>query len=266
MVKVLHGFRIAAHLIAWKGEQHKDPEKVLRQVAGIGYDGVEGLVADSPAEMIELASLAARYGLHIVNFGGPTPEATARYNAVLGNRAVEIPACSRSAYGSRDVTPADFGRAADDLKGYIELAYTFNLKPYHHAHVGTMIETREDAGMLLERTPGLYLLFDTGHLLAAGSDPLAVLQAYASRIAHVHLKDFYAESKPYDHTEKDFWQNNRFAELGAGNTGLNAMAILEGLRNVGYDGWISVELDHPRYEPHISMKMCFDYLESLQEK
>lgn len=40
-----------------------------------------------------------------------------------------------------------------------------------------------------------------------------------------------------------------FAELGAGNAGLDVKAVLQGLRRTNYDGWISVELDHPRYEP-----------------
>ncbi|HHY98361.1 MAG TPA: hypothetical protein GX509_06445 [Firmicutes bacterium] len=68
-------------------------------------------------------------------------------------------------------------------------------------------------------------------------------------MAHVHPKDLYAGFKPYGHNQENFWQHNRFAELGAGNAGLDVKAVLQGLRRTNYDGWISVELDHPRYEP-----------------
>jgi inosose dehydratase len=35
----------------------------------------------------------------------------------------------------------------------------------------------------------VHLLLDTGHLYWAGDDPLALAEAYADRIRHVHLKD-----------------------------------------------------------------------------
>ena len=88
-------FRFACHLITWEGEQRENPEKVLREVADAGYEGVEGLGIRSAEELIEMAKLAAKYGLHLVNAGGATPESKIDHNITLGNNAAEIPARRR---------------------------------------------------------------------------------------------------------------------------------------------------------------------------
>ena len=65
-------FRLACHLIQFRGEQHENPEKVLAEVAEAGWDGVEGLKIDSGDDLVAKANLARKNGLHLVNVGGPT--------------------------------------------------------------------------------------------------------------------------------------------------------------------------------------------------
>ena len=70
-----------------------------------------------------------------------------------------------------------------------------------------------------------------------------------NRIGHVHLKDCHADDPAtWDYRTQRFGEQARFAELGAGNLGLDVKAALEALEVVGYDGWVSVELDRP-YPP-----------------
>jgi inosose dehydratase len=61
---------------------------------------------------------------------------------------------------------------------------------YHH-HMGTGVMTRAEVDRLMHDVDPevVHLLLDTGHLYWAGDDPLALAQAYADRIRHVHLKD-----------------------------------------------------------------------------
>jgi inosose dehydratase len=61
---------------------------------------------------------------------------------------------------------------------------------YHH-HMGTGVQTSEEIDRLMESTQGglLDLLYDTGHLVFAGEDHLAVLAKWIKRVRHVHLKD-----------------------------------------------------------------------------
>jgi len=101
------------------------------------------------------------------------------------------------------------------------------IKGFHHAHLGTMIETVEDAEHLLAVAPNLWLLFDTGHLLAARSDPMAVFRSehLRRRIGHVHLKDFHADDLAgWNHRTQRFGERARFAELGAAIVDTDAIA------------------------------------------
>lgn len=258
-------FRFACHLITWVGEQRENPEKVLSEVASAGYEGVEGLPIQSSEQLVEMAALAAKYDLHIVNAGGPSPEARIEYNITLGNKAVEIPSRRRNDFGGPDPRDEDFLKAAESIKDIIAYAQEYHIKPFHHAHRGTMIETVEDAEKLLAAAPGLCLLFDTGHMLACGSDPLKVFENLGDRIGHVHLKDFTAEDPDtWDHRKSKWWDEGRFEELGKGNMGFDVKAVLDGLRSVGYDGWISVEQDRPtHHSPSETAKVNMEYLRNL---
>ena len=258
-------FRFACHLITWGGEPNQNPEKVLNEVASAGYEGVEGLPIKSPENLVEMGTLAAKYNLHIVNAGGSSPEIGINYNITLGNKAAEVPACGRGNFGGPDPTDADFRKAGESLKNIIAYAQEHNIKPFHHAHLGTMIETVEDAEKMLEAAPGLYLLFDTGHLTGARSNALRVFDKLGDRIAHVHLKDFTAKDPNTWNHRKDKWgEDGRFEELGKGNMGLDVKAILKGLEKFGYDGWVSVEQDQATHHtPAETAVVNMEYLKSL---
>jgi len=258
-------FKIACHLIQWRGEQNEDPKKVLRAVAAAGYDGAEGLKPETPEQLVELACMAAQLGLKLVNVGAPTPEDRIRFNAALGNDAAEVKAVRRADFGGQSPTEEDYKRAAESLTSLCELASSLRVKPFHHAHLGTMIETPRDAEMMLKYAPHLYLLFDTGHMLAANSNPMDAIKTCSDRIAHVHLKDTTAKDPAtWDRWTGKFNEDAWFDELGQGNLGLDVAAILNALDEAGYDGWISVEQDRPTaHDPYETAKVNRDYLRGL---
>ena len=66
--------RIAAHLCGWPAEVVQNPRRVMQIVSEAGYDGVEGFGAKTADELVDMAALAAEYGLHLVNFSGPDPQ------------------------------------------------------------------------------------------------------------------------------------------------------------------------------------------------
>ena len=263
-------FKVACQLIQWAGEQNQNLEKVLKEVADAGYDGVEGLVAKSPEELVELGTMAGRLGLHIVKISGPSVEDTCKFNLTLGNDVVEIDACERRDFGGANPKKEDYRRAADSLKVNCALAKSYSLKSVHHAHLGTMIETTEDAESMLRYAPDLYLLFDTGHMTAANSNAVDIIQSYGNRIAHVHLKDVKArDPKGW---KREGWEEARFGpgrdawfeELGKGNMGLDIPGALRALENIGYDGWISVEQDSVTgHSPAETAQVNRMYLRSL---
>jgi inosose dehydratase len=89
------------------------------------------------------------------------------------------------------------------------------------------------------------LCLDTGHLSFAGGDPIGIYRRYASRVWHVHFKDFEpnvltrARGASWDYFET--MRHGVFCELGRGNVDFPAM--LQELRAAGYGDWIVVEQD-----------------------
>jgi inosose dehydratase len=238
-------FRIAAHLCGWPEDMVKDRRRVMEIVKGAGYDGVEGFAASSADDLVDLAALAAEYGLHLVNVGTRDPAATARYNAALGNDAAEIPPGRKPGH---EPSHDELDALCRGLEPSLATFSRLGLKPFHHIHVGTILETTEDCARVLARLPGLWLLYDTGHLQAAGSDPMDVLALYPRRIGHVHLKNFWTRDPAagWDRHRQDFWKTSRFCDLADGNCGFDVGACLRSLERAGYTGWIAVEEDHPQ--------------------
>ena len=110
-----------------------------------------------------------------------------------------------------------------------------------HNEVGTQIATQEHIIRALEST-AVSLCLDTGHLVAAGGDPVAILQDWRDRVSHVHLKDARVDaSDPPFEDAMALWEGDVFCQLGAGNGRVDA--VLESLRAGGYSGWIVVEQD-----------------------
>ena len=108
-----------------------------------------------------------------------------------------------------------------------------------HNEVGTEIATEESISRALESS-AVSLCLDTGHLVAAGGDPLAVLNAWRDRVSHIHLKDARVPiGVSYDDAGK-LWDDDIF-ELGSGSGRVED--VLTSLRNNQYSGWIVVEQD-----------------------
>ncbi|MFW5869192.1 MAG: sugar phosphate isomerase/epimerase family protein [Armatimonadota bacterium] len=257
-------FRMALHLITWRGEQHEDPEKCFRVAAECGYDGVEGVKAETAEELVELAALARKWRLQLVNINTSDRQQRVVFNCALGNEAAEIGSLRKADYGGREMGPEDVKRASEDLHVLIDLAMSLGMAPFHHAHRGTIIETAEDVDAILGAAPGLQLLLDTGHLLCCGADPLAVLRRHSGRIGHVHLKDFWArDPESWDNWESTWAEDGDFEELGRGNFGFDVAQLMHELDRSGYDGWVSIEQDRSRRAPAITAKANRDFLRSL---
>ena len=261
-------FRLACCLIQWAGEETENLDKVLGEIAEAGWDGVESYFVSGADELVSVATIARRYGLHWVNILHRQPIEMVKYNIAVGNTAVEVPARGRRDFGGDNPTDSDFERAARSLDEVLAFCVEHHMVGYHHAHFGTMIETVEDGERLLTAAPDLWLLYDTGHLLACRSDPMQVFESkiLRNRIGHVHLKDFHADNPDtWNHRAQPWPEKGRFAELGQGNTGLDVKAVLEGLEEVGYEGWVSVELDrpYPPKPPAEAAKVNRDYLGRL---
>lgn len=116
-----------------------------------------------------------------------------------------------------------------------------------HHHGATYVETPGELDRFLTCTDSaqLGIVFDTGHYMLGGGDPVEGIETYAERISLVHLKDFQAEvvesAKRNQWTYQQMIGQGLFSELGQGVVPFDD--VLAALRRVGYRGWLVVEQD-----------------------
>lgn len=126
-----------------------------------------------------------------------------------------------------------------------------------HNEVGTQLGGQDDVVRVLEST-GAALCLDTGHLIAAGGDPLAILAGWWDRVTHVHLKDSRS-SGPFTDAMA-LWEGDVFCPLGAGAGRVDE--VLAALRAGGFDGWIVVEQDVLPRSPQAYRQASADQLQN----
>lgn len=96
------------------------------------------------------------------------------------------------------------------------------------------------------------LNLDIGHFFCVGEDPSKVIHKLSEYIRHVHLEDISAD--------------RRHNHLILGEGAIDISSALKSLKDIGYDGFITVELypyqDCPAYAANQSMKFIksLDYL------
>ncbi|MCU1526641.1 MAG: Xylose isomerase-like barrel protein [Frondihabitans sp.] len=141
---------------------------------------------------------------------------------------------------------SDIARRADD-RG-ITVSFHPNSPP------GSLFRIRPDYDLLLdELDPLIGWTPDSGHLAAGGMDPILTLREWGDRIRYVHIKD------------RDSGGN--WAPTGTGV--IDIPGIIDTLKGLGYDGWITFEDESPLAEqdPDNAVRLTGRYIqERLQEE
>jgi len=110
----------------------------------------------------------------------------------------------------------------------------------------------------------VYFVLDTGHVTMAGMDPVALTKRLGHRILEFHMKDTKPEWRggaPKRLDRPDMFKDPPFFPLGHG--GVDFPAILAELDRIGWQGFLTVELDSsPFRPPKESARMSFDYLKN----
>jgi len=91
-------------------------------------------------------------------------------------------------------------------------------------------------------SPYLRMNMDTGNTFIAGQDPVAFLQRFVNKVAHVHVKDV-SESLAAAMRGKDTGIAVSHCSVGEGVNAANIKRCLEILRDNGYDGVLSIECE-----------------------
>ena len=172
---------------------------------------------------------------------GPPPRPTladsgSPVRRLLPGRSVTDPALGYDADGWR--------RFAAGLARVVARCRDRGYEPTFHPETGTHVEAPWEIERVLELSD-IGLCLETGHMLLGGGDPVAMLAELGDRVNHVHLKDarrsvmnqIIADEAPVT----EIWTREAFCALGAGD--LDTDGVLDGLRRIGFSGWLVVEQD-----------------------
>lgn len=137
----------------------------------------------------------------------------------------------------------------EQLNALGKVAQDYGLRLGYHPHFGTVGETRQGLGRVLEATDPRYvgLVADVAHLALGGSDPAEVIRTYRERLLFVQLKDVRKDVAKLAQQNRDLVRDKKyhFCEIGTGV--VEFPGVLRALQEAGFRGWIIVELDG--YEP-----------------
>lgn len=163
----------------------------------------------------------------------------------------------------------DWNLLMKGLESLGELANEKNMKLVYHHHMGTVIQTTNEIDQLMHDTnpDKVSLLYDTGHLVCSGEDPLNVLQNHFSRVHHIHFKDI-REGKKQEALE------NKYSFLQAvkegiftvpGDGDIDFQPIMNYITEHQYKGWIVVEAeqDPAVYNPFVYAKKAKEYIDNI---
>ena len=162
--------------------------------------------------------------------------------------AIWDPISQRPALGA-DEWPA-YGRK---LTALAERMADFGVRMAFHHHMGTIVETDADVGLLMRHTgDAVGLLYDTGHSVFSGGDPLSLVKAHVKRVVHVHCKDarkpMLERARAEDMSFMGAVMEGIFTVPGDGF--IDYPAILRVLADAGYSGWLVVEAEQDPNKAH----------------
>jgi len=249
-------------------------ESSFRELKYLGYDYAENFafIADFFPDPLELVRMQNKYGISLVNLYGHFDfdiEASLErskkqidFLAAVGGKYFN---CQNGGFGDGGPSerPTDMkmvGITAEIANRLGEYAAKKGIKVCFHPHYGTCVFTESDIDAFAKLTDPdrVYLCIDTAHTFIAGMDPADTVRRYGDRIGYMHLKDVdvNALSKAAGGAKMA-----SFRALGEGN--ISFPAVVEALVEVGYDGYLCVELDNPRICNYQSAETSRRYIKTV---
>ncbi len=271
--------RIGINPITWSNDDVPELggdiplEVCLSETKQAGYAGTE-LGGKFPRKTAELKPIMQHHGLAVISgwFDGRCDEkdveeemdaigAHLRLLKDMGCSHVVYADTSRGRHGAiwdpiskRPALEANewpaYGRKLTKLA---ERMADFGVRMAFHHHMGTIIETDAEVGLLMKHTgEAVGLLYDTGHSTFSGGDPLQLIKDNVRRVVHVHCKDvrkpMLEKARSQDMSFMGAVLDGIFTVPGDGFT--DYASILRVLAEANYSGWLVVEAEQDPRKAH----------------
>ncbi|MER9047746.1 myo-inosose-2 dehydratase [Mesorhizobium sp. M0923] len=248
-------------------------ETCLSETVQAGYRGTE-LGGKFPRQAEVLGPILSSYGLELVSgwYDGRILDRTvdeefaviAPHLKLLRDLGAKIVVYADTSRGRHNgifapiserprLTDGDWRAYGEKLTMLADRMAAFGVGMAFHHHMGTIVETDNEVDRLMAATgQSVGLLFDTGHCLFSGGDPLSLLQRHLDRIVHFHCKDVRRpvldRARREDMSFMAAVMEGIFTVPGDGS--VDFLSLLKPLAERGYEGWIVVEAEQDPAKAH----------------
>jgi len=248
-------------------------ETILSETRQAGFAGTE-MSFKFPKTARELGPLLKRHGLVLVSgwYDGRILEKdlSAEWDAILPHMTLlRDLGCQYVVYADTSgrsegdlfapisrrpkLPDGDWTAYGKKLTALAEKMAGFGVRMAFHHHMGTIVETDGEVDRMMASTgPAVGLLYDTGHSLFSGGDPVALAKRHAGRIVHVHCKDarkdVLATARGKDESFMQAVLDGVFTVPGDGF--IDYATILKILHDAGYAGWLVAEAEQDPAKAH----------------
>lgn len=237
-----------------------EPSRVLTEMSELGITATEfGPEGFLPADAERRVRVLSEYGMQAV--GGffpsvmfradedPLPAIEKELEAYVAAGATVLVLSAdtgQEGYDDRpELTEAEWDTLLTNLDRAVDAAANVGVTAVLHQHMGTVVQTPEETERVLNGSK-IGLCLDTGHYALGGGDSLALLEKYADRVAHVHMKDVSFEiADRVKAGEIDYREGVRqgmYQALGAGDA--RVREVVQALKGANYSGWYVLEQDY----------------------
>jgi sugar phosphate isomerase/epimerase len=261
---------LGAQLYTVRNILMKEPDRIFKTLAEIGYTEVEG----NRADLAQLVSKIRQYGLKPISCHIETPLITGKWEPYPSLKRMTLDDAIDSAkkvgveyFTMAYISPGarggeDFFRRTADMmnlagqkckKAGMQFAY------HNHAYEFGGQPGKRPIDIFVERLDPRFVQFelDVFWLSVAGQDPVEALKKWKGRVALLHLKD---KAKDAPHQFSENVPASAFKEVGSGV--IDFPAILKAAPAAGVKQYI-VEQDQTPGDPLESLRKSFNYLKTV---
>ena len=233
-----------------------DEDMLLGKVAEKGYkyfEIFEGNICNYEANPEAFDALMEKHGLLLLGvyvgchfiYPDALPDELAKVERVtalakrFGAKHIVLGGGSIRAAGIQE---KDYKLLADGIDQAAAIIKKHGLVPSYHPHLGSLAETPEQIHKLFALSD-IAFCPDIAHLIAGGSDVMALLEQYYDRIPYIHLKDI---------------NSSGFVPLGKGTAPI--AEIVAFMQGKGFDGDWLVEIDGYAGDPSEACETSYNFL------
>jgi len=243
---------------SWGTKTIEGTEAAYADVSKIGYKSVENVrhTIDAYGRDVKLFnSLYEKYGVKTESFffGLPfkgqedeffkTLEKDLEFVAEAGINKITLQGTAGRPEG--EMTKSEMAHNVKHINRFANLAKEFDITVGVHNHVNNYTMYANEIDYVLQNTDPTLVHFvpDTGHMAAAGINPLEYISKYSDRISFTHIKDFKLKEDGSlgGWSEELIPVTRTFRILGEGV--IDCKAIIDTIVASGYDGALGIELD-----------------------